>query len=149
MVSNFLVSCSSTHEDLFNDVSISYCCIIDIDKARVLSFLGVQTDRHSFGILIWKHVSNWHTKISTQSSKLRVSCQKLAICIPWWRGCIIKTKASYSFEECDTGTDRINFGMYGCYFIRSLKRYSYVNSYQSGKIKLVGDKENDMPPLLH
>ena len=45
----------------------------------VISFLGVrtdgqtdgQTDRHGFGILIWKHVGT--QKISTQSSKLVVS----------------------------------------------------------------------------
>ena len=53
----------------------------------VISFLGVrtdgqtdrktdgQTDRHGFGILIWKHVGT--QKISTQSSKLVVSCRSL------------------------------------------------------------------------
>ena len=42
----------------------------NIDEAEVISFLGVQTDRHGFGILIWKHVGT--QKISTQSSKLVV-----------------------------------------------------------------------------
>ena len=57
----------------------------------VVSFLGVrtdgqtdrqtdrrtdgQTDRHGFGILIWKHVGT--QKISTQNSKLVVSCRSL------------------------------------------------------------------------
>ena len=49
----------------------------------VISFLGVRTDgrtdrrtdRHGFGILIWKHVGT--QKISTQSSKLVVSRQFL------------------------------------------------------------------------
>ena len=47
----------------------------DIDEARVISFLGVRTDTHDFGILIWKHVGT--QKISTQSSKLVVSCRSL------------------------------------------------------------------------
>ena len=39
-----------------------------------------QTDRHGFGILTWKHVGT--QTISTQSSKLKVSCRSLfAICI--------------------------------------------------------------------
>ena len=38
-------------------------------------FLGVRTDRHGFGILIWKHVGT--QKISTQSSKLMVSRRSL------------------------------------------------------------------------
>ena len=42
----------------------------DIDEAKVISFLGVQTDRHGFGILTWKHVGT--QKIATQSSKLVV-----------------------------------------------------------------------------
>ena len=45
----------------------------------VISFLGVrtygQTDRHGFGILIWKHVGT--QKISTQNSKLVVSSRSL------------------------------------------------------------------------
>ena len=57
----------------------------------VISFLGVrtdgqtdgqtdrqtdgQTDRHGFGIVIWKHVGT--QKISTQNSKLVVSCRSL------------------------------------------------------------------------
>ena len=28
----------------------------DIDEAKVISFLGVRTDRHGFGILAFKHV---------------------------------------------------------------------------------------------
>ena len=40
-------------------------------------FLGVRTDRekHDFRILIWKHVGT--QKISTQSSKLEISCRSL------------------------------------------------------------------------
>ena len=45
----------------------------------VISFLGVrtdgQTDRHGYGILIWKHVGT--QKISTQSPKLVVSRRSL------------------------------------------------------------------------
>ena len=51
----------------------------------VVSFLGVrtdrqtdrqtETDRHGFGILLWKHVGT--QKISTQSSKLVVSRRSL------------------------------------------------------------------------
>ena len=49
----------------------------------MISFLGVrtdgqtdgQTDRHGFGILIWKHVGT--QKNSTLSSKLMVSRQSL------------------------------------------------------------------------
>ena len=33
------------------------------------------TDRHDFGVLIWKHVCT--QKISTQSSKIKVSCRSL------------------------------------------------------------------------
>ena len=47
----------------------------------VISFLGVRTDRHGFGILTWKHVGS--QKISTQ--KLSIP-----ICLPRGRGCIIK-----------------------------------------------------------
>ena len=48
-----------------------------MDKARVISFLGVRTDRQTrfFGILVWQHVGT--QKISTQSSKLGVSCRSL------------------------------------------------------------------------
>ena len=56
----------SSHKDL---------CRTDIDEARVISFLGVQTDRHGFGILTWKHVGT--QKISIQKSKLVVRRQSL------------------------------------------------------------------------
>ena len=50
----------------------------DIDNARVISFLGLWTDRQTarrnyFGILTWKHVGT--QKISTQCSKLGGSCR--------------------------------------------------------------------------
>ena len=49
--------CCRTCEDLSIDVAINYQCRIDIDEARVIYFIGVQTDRrkdrHAFGILIW------------------------------------------------------------------------------------------------
>ena len=54
---------------------IIYWCSTDIDEARVISFLGVRTDRHVFWILKWKHVGT--QKISTQSTKLGVSCRSL------------------------------------------------------------------------
>ena len=41
----------------------------------MISFLGVRTDRHGFGILTWKHVGT--QKMSTQSSKLVVSRRSL------------------------------------------------------------------------
>ena len=40
--------------------------MIDIDEAMVISFLGIRTDRHGFGILTWKYVGT--QKISTQIS---------------------------------------------------------------------------------
>ena len=52
----------------------------------VISFLGVRTDRHDFGILIWKHVGT--QKISTKSSKLNKIKIRIAICLPGGRGCI-------------------------------------------------------------
>ena len=53
------------------------------NKTRVISFLGVQTnrqrdrqkDRHGFGIIVPNYVGT--QKFLTQSSKLRVSCQLL------------------------------------------------------------------------
>ena len=41
----------------------------------MISFLGVRTDGHGFGILTWKHVGT--QKISIQSSKLVVSRRSL------------------------------------------------------------------------
>ena len=41
----------------------------------MISFLGVRTDGHGFGILTWKNVDT--QKISTQSSKLVVSRRSL------------------------------------------------------------------------
>ena len=66
--------CCSTREDLSIDVLITNCRT-DIDEERMISFLGVRTDRHGFGILIWKHVGT--QKISAQSSKLVVSRRSL------------------------------------------------------------------------
>ena len=56
----------ATREDLSIDVSITNVGRTDIDKARVISFLGVRTDRHGFGILTWKHVG-------TQKIELKIS----------------------------------------------------------------------------
>ena len=76
----------STREDLSIDASITNVGLI-LTKLRGFIFLGVRTDRrtdgrtdrqtdgHGFGILIWKHVDT--QKISTQSSKLVVSCRSL------------------------------------------------------------------------
>ena len=84
--------CCSTHEDLSIDRYIIFYCITDIDKARVIYFFSrgtnKWTDRHDFGILIWKHIGT--QKMSSQSSKLGVRCQLLGICIPGWQGYIIK-----------------------------------------------------------
>ena len=86
--------CCSIREDLSIDVSITNVGLI-LTKPGGFSFLGVrtdgqtdgqtdrrtdrqtdrQTDRHGFGILIWKHVGT--QKISTQNSKLVVSCRSL------------------------------------------------------------------------
>ena len=75
----FGFTCWSTREDLSIDASITNMGLILIDEARVISFLGVRADGriyiHDFGILIWKHVGT--QKISSQSSKLRVSCRSL------------------------------------------------------------------------
>ena len=54
---------------------INYYCRTNIDETRMMSFLGVRTDRHEFRILTWKHVGT--QKISTQTSKLGVSCRSL------------------------------------------------------------------------
>ena len=72
----FGFSWCSTREDLSIDVSITNVGLI-LTKLRwfLTSFLGVQTDRHSFGIRIWKHVGT--QKISSQSSKLVVSRRSL------------------------------------------------------------------------
>ena len=66
--------CCSTYENLFYHVPISCYCRTDIDEARVISFLGVltdgRTDRHSFGILTWKHVGiqkNFNSKLKIRS----------------------------------------------------------------------------------
>ena len=40
----------------------------DIDEARMISFLGVRTDRHGFGILTWKHVG------TQKNFQLKESC---------------------------------------------------------------------------
>ena len=66
---------TSTHEDLSIDVSITNVGQVATDKAMVISFLWVRTDRRGFGILTWKHVGT--QKISTQSSKLVVGCRSL------------------------------------------------------------------------
>ena len=69
----------STREDLSIDVSITNVGLI-LTKLWWFLFSGYgqmdrQTDRHGFGILLWKHVGT--QKISTQSSKLVVSCRFL------------------------------------------------------------------------
>ena len=67
----FWFPCCSTREDLSIDVSITNVGLI-LTKLWWYLFSGYgQTDRHGFGILIWKHVGT--QKISTQSSKLVVS----------------------------------------------------------------------------
>ena len=48
-------SCPSNREDLSIHVPITTYCKTDIE-ARVISHFVVRTDRHDFGILIWKHV---------------------------------------------------------------------------------------------
>ena len=66
----------ATHEDLSTDVSISYWCRTDFDEAKVISFLREQTDR----VLESSHGNMpglGTQKISTQSSKLGLSCQSL------------------------------------------------------------------------
>ena len=67
--------CCSTREDLSINVSITNVGLI-LTKLWWFLFSGCgQTDRHGFGILIWKHVGT--QKISTQSSKLMVSRRSL------------------------------------------------------------------------
>ena len=66
----FWFTCCITGEDLSIDASITTVRLI---LANVMWFLFSgygQTDRHDFGIPIWKHVST--QKNSTQSSKLGV-----------------------------------------------------------------------------
>ena len=69
--------CFSSSEDLSIDVSITNVGLI-LTKLGWFLFSGYgQTDRHGFGILIWKHVCT--QKISTQSSKLVVSRRSLYV----------------------------------------------------------------------
>ena len=71
----FWFPCCSTREDLSIDVSITNVGLI-LTKLWWFLFSGYgQTDRHGFGILTWKHVGT--QKISTQSSKLLISCRSL------------------------------------------------------------------------
>ena len=63
---------------LSDSVFTTHHCKTDIDEARIISFVGVRTDKHDFRIfIIWKHVDT--QKISTQYSKLEVSCRSLYI----------------------------------------------------------------------
>ena len=65
----------STREDLSVDVSITNVGLI-LTKLWWYLYSGYgQTDRHGFGILTWKQVGT--QKISTQCSKLVVSCRSL------------------------------------------------------------------------
>ena len=48
---------ASTRKDLSSDVSFTTYWKTDIDESREISFLGVWTDKHNSGILVWKHVS--------------------------------------------------------------------------------------------
>ena len=73
----------SSREDLSIDVSIINVWLI-LTKLWWYLFSGCgqtdrqtdgRTDRHGFGILTWKHVGT--QKISTQNSKLVVSCRSL------------------------------------------------------------------------
>ena len=69
----------STLEDISIDVSITNVGLI-LTKLRWFLFsgcgqIGRRTDRHDFGILTWKHAGKH--KISTQGSKLVVSCRSL------------------------------------------------------------------------
>ena len=71
--------CCSTREDLSIDVSITNVGLT-LTKLGGFLFSGYgqmdgRTDRHGFGIVIWKHVGT--QKISTQSSKLVVSRRSL------------------------------------------------------------------------
>ena len=61
--------CCSTRQDLSIGVSITNVGLILTKQER--GFLSRGTDRHGFGILIWKHVGT--QKVSVQSSKLEVS----------------------------------------------------------------------------
>ena len=45
----------------------------DIDEARVISFLGVRTDRHDFRIVIWKHVDTQKFSFKPQDLGLAVN----------------------------------------------------------------------------
>ena len=54
--------------------------LTDIDEVMATSFLGVRTNRHGFGIVIWKHVSSAHKKFHLKAQnyfKLVVSRQSL------------------------------------------------------------------------
>ena len=66
-----------TCEDLYINVSISNVGLILTKRQGDLFSRGTDrwTDKHGFGILIWKHVGT--QKISTQRSKLVVSCRSL------------------------------------------------------------------------
>ena len=71
----FWFPCCSTREDLSIDASITNVGLILTKLRGFLFSLYGQTDRHGFGTLTWKHIGT--QKISTQSSKLVVSCRSL------------------------------------------------------------------------
>ena len=64
----------STREDISIDISITNVGLI-LQKLWWFSRVYGRTDRDSYGIPTWKHVGT--QKISTQSSKLGVSCWSL------------------------------------------------------------------------
>ena len=71
----FIFPCCSTRGDLSIDVSITNAGLISTKLWFKYHFFTRGTDRHGFGILTWKHVGTQN--ISTQSSKLVVSCRSL------------------------------------------------------------------------
>ena len=68
----------NSHVVLLEDfpIHVSFT-IVGLILTKLGWFLEVRTDRHDFGILKWKNVGAH--KISTQSSKLGVSCRSLFI----------------------------------------------------------------------
>ena len=83
-------------QELSIHVSITTVGLI-LTKASYGDFFSLGTDRHQFGILtsLWKNVGKIF--FLTQRLKLGVCCRSQYVCIPGWRGCIIRYYLGRSF----------------------------------------------------
>ena len=102
----------------------------------VISYLGVQTDRHDFGILIWKHVGT--QKISTREKS--VILKTLVFTAPHLLGIIRKLVLSIGLELC------VGLLVEGCLNLPSAKSFS-VNAYENKNTVLAVQRGNAFSSL--